>query len=610
MRTTLTYSGVYDSDYSLVGPIAFDLSRIQRITKSVIPGFIISKEVFDLIKDNLTGDPKDFLTRMVFPQDILDDLKDSYNSLGISDDLTTQRTPVINLILSPTYSDDIKFEGVILNVKGFEEFLDGIKTLYFRFLKSKGDDYKKNVAEDSCAIVVQKYKRVDYTVEAFASRQGIELKSYFGLVDITRNMSKDKTVLDYNLKVTSSNISSQEFKIVSGDDSFSLQKIYLKSKGFEKKISDRDLQELGRLCKRVISGFSCDIRCVFFLCKNKPFFFLAHSYPQLEGSLDNKSVIKEDFTEESVVDYLEEDNSKVDVGFVEMSGGFEKEEISHPSSLVENDLEDIKEDLDEQENLYVDEQKESVDLVVEEDISKEDELVEFEDDDVVLEIKEDFEDDKPSFNENNFAADKSESLELDLENNSEDLGDVSFEDISIDQIEDKEEDLVLDEDKEIEKNQETPLVNEYNSLKDEVEDDDDFILSSDVEQSFEGSPSIQENYFQNQSDALGEDSFIFDKNIDDSSTNESSVGDIEKQNDDYEGVDSKVNIWELFEAKIISLYKDSFGFEPINIRGALIELDSKHSFDDFDSLMDYISLHESGQDSSHLESVVEVFVRK
>lgn len=583
MRTTLTYSGVYDSDYSLVGPIAFDLARIQRITKSAIPGFIISSAVFDLVKQNLEGDPKEFLSSMIFPDNILEELKDSYFSLGISDDLTKQKTPIVNLILSPTYSEDLRFDGLILNVYGFEDFLDAIKTLYLRFLSEKRDSYRQNnAAKASCAIVVQKYKKTDSCVEAYASSEGIELKSYFGLVDITRSLAKDKTFMDLNLKIQRSDVASQEFKIVPGDQSLSLQKIYLKSKGYEKKVEDRLLQELGRLCKRVVTGFSCDIKAVFLISSGSPSFFLAHSYPRIDVALEEVEVSSVDSESINSVEQSSLYFSEVQETGVEISGGFE--------NLAEGSSGDVDAVLTEYEN-------NSATVNIENDIienngvfESQDNEYDLEDEELVLEIKNEVDANDTVFNE--------ETVQDSFE---------SFEDISFDEehqdvgvVKIGEDDnnvrgeVIVDE---ITGFEDSKSIGEEIMSEDDSEEDD-FLFSNDI-QVFDDKED--EDFILNQTKTVNEEI----DSSEDSFDYESVEDDEKKEDDNYS---AQEDLWPLFEEKMVSMYKDSFGFEPINIRSAIIELDSKHGFDGFDDLLEYVSLKNVGKDTAHLHKIVGGFI--
>lgn len=309
MKYVLTFTNVYDSDRDRVGLPAYDLSKIARITKMVPPSFIITNDLFeDVIKAhpslmNISDKAlaQKTLSKLKFPSHLVEELKEAYYSLSIDEknNLLSSKSPRVNLFVSSSHPQN--FIKPVLNIKGFENFLDAIKTCWIR---SFNEGFKKSDA----AILVQKLVHADATIE-FDSNPSLSAKIYKGLIDITFNADKDVAKLNLDdLSEFKYEVHSQEYKLVSHENSGLLEKIYLKETSFDPKISEHLLLDAARLVKKIIKEFNQHIFAVVQLKSGNAYCVFAYSSIDLkqEELEEHLSFADEDFSDEKIVQTEEE----------------------------------------------------------------------------------------------------------------------------------------------------------------------------------------------------------------------------------------------------------------------------------------------------------------
>lgn len=312
MSYTLTFNQIYDSDISKVGFRAVDLAAIYKSKLSVPLSFVVPDIIFEefMLQNRLSIEISKVLNRTNFeessslnsayleikslfrkakmPEEFLESLEDAYMALGAessnAESLLKSKAPIVNLIVSPGYELNYQdLEGVLLNIRGFDNFVDALKSSWHFLFSPKQLQFRrrKNIRDFSTGIIVQRYHDVDATVEilskSFIGNFDINLEAYRGLPDVLRESSKDSYSLTREyLSIEQHESSLQEYKIVSGDESGLLVKRNLGKYGSDRKIDDKQVVECARLVKRASSVFDNHFKAFMTSIKGEVFFFLVN----------------------------------------------------------------------------------------------------------------------------------------------------------------------------------------------------------------------------------------------------------------------------------------------------------------------------------------------
>jgi hypothetical protein len=624
MRSTLTFNNVYDSDLELTGSAGHDLARAHRLSKLVPPSFIVTSSVYNkfmdigvektikkLLKSGILDDKK---VRLLFsathlPNDLLLELKEAYESLNVGgSSLLSTGEPTVNLFLSPDYYSEYDFsQNIILNITGFSNFIDALKTLWFRLHSKENREYriKNGVEFFSCGVVVQKAVKVDACVEAHTDGQKFFFEAYKGSVDITGRITKDKLVgsfqspEDYKLKVAS-----QEFKLVHDEKSGNLVKLYLKDKSNDIKVSSQVFSEIFRVTKKIKYGFSSDIKALFYVDKDRIYILYVQSLPNLHIDVEKQEEKQPDLD----LPNLTQSSGEI---VYNMDGVHDEQNVVDTYELEDDDVNLIHEvkvedevhkanfDYNEKEDDVEDEDIKSLDDVEDVDDEKEDDVEDHSESDVYSNLKEtDYDDEK----EETFEDEDVESLEkihdlkdetkpyisneapkkeaydlenVELDDSEEDSYDLDEMEAEEDSRHEKEEYYVYH------KEEKLPLNNGLPNL------DDDFIMEE------EGVPSPEDvfnkdKFTKEETPEEEDDDFLFHNDdlkeeVEDSTVKE----DIKPSTETGLGLNSLYNS---FKEVVEEFYKDSYGFSPIDKRRALFELNIKYGLKDFEDLVDFDEL--------------------
>ena len=313
MSYTLTFNQVYDSDVSKVGFRAVDLATVYRSKQQIPLSFIVPDLIFEefMLQNRLSIEITRILGKTNFedhssvnaaylevkglfrsakvPDEFLENLEEAY--MALSNDsgdaqelLKDKKSPSVNLIVSVGYELDAQdLDGVILNIRGFENFIDALKSSWLFLFSPKQLEFRKRkgIRDFSAGIIVQRMIDADSSVEAmsksFIGNFDINLETYKGLPDILRECSKDSYSLarEY-LTIEHHDSSLQEYKIVKGDKSGLLVKRNLGKFGSDNKVEDSLVIESARLVKKMAGILNNHFKA-FLVIKNKEIsFFLVN----------------------------------------------------------------------------------------------------------------------------------------------------------------------------------------------------------------------------------------------------------------------------------------------------------------------------------------------
>lgn len=309
MNNILTLSNIDETFVPKVGQRAVDLSQIHNSKLPVPLSFVVPNIVFHefLLQNKLSleirkllnmpdksdDDYQDIYAKIKYifeyatiPSEFREELFEAYEALSLGDNLDAQGLleedePVVNLIISPSYTwPSEKYTGVLLNIQGFENFLNALKSCWLSLYSPehlKLRDSKK-IEEFSSGIIVQKFVNPECTVEAYSKsllgNYEIPINAYFGLPDITYQLLKDR----YSISRETFGIDSQEIRnqthiLLRNAKSGTLIKRTLGKRGNSQKILDKYIFEIARTVDRASIICKKHFRLVIFFESSKSTIF-------------------------------------------------------------------------------------------------------------------------------------------------------------------------------------------------------------------------------------------------------------------------------------------------------------------------------------------------
>jgi pyruvate,water dikinase len=304
MDYVLSLNSVYGSDVDKIGYRAIDLAKLFN-KKFIIPlSFIVSNDALkDFLESNALKakiarlcadkDPacleknfgliKELFSKAELSEDFKKDLLEAYETLAVDPDsadagelLEAAGDAIVNLIVSPSYlSDDAV--GILMNVRGKDALLEAVKSCWLALFSPEAVLYRhENSISDGFGVGIIVQKLVDATASAssFTRDKGndVLVRSYNGLADFVGVVTADEHLLSEEyLKIKSGKVKHQEFKLVRGGESGTLSKRFLKEKGIEQKITEKEIMEIARLTKRAKFSLEKDVKVFFSVKRNKIF---------------------------------------------------------------------------------------------------------------------------------------------------------------------------------------------------------------------------------------------------------------------------------------------------------------------------------------------------
>lgn len=351
MQCTLSLSGIYGSESDKIGYRAVDIALVHRSKMPVPLSFVIPNHVFEdfvsqsklLVKLNRISDAafpiqdvekeysevKSLFSETEFSTEVVECLREAYEALSVSGsaalarDLLEEKEPVVNVLVSPDYllPDDF-VSGVLINIKGFQEFLDAVKSAWLSLFTPKSILWRRKlgVKDFVIGLVVQRFVDSDAVVEASSKSiigdYEIEVKSYLGLLDVTNSLHKDEhAVAKEFLKVTSGRIGNQEFIIKRGVNSGTLIKKKLGNRASEQKLTEKQVAEAARLTKRISQDLGMHVKGYFFFKDEQPGVLFVERVEAVqneaedEGALSARLQVNKPAEQEYVADQESQDDA-------------------------------------------------------------------------------------------------------------------------------------------------------------------------------------------------------------------------------------------------------------------------------------------------------------
>lgn len=321
MRHLITLSSVTEADIQKIGQRAIDLSTVYKSKSSVPLSFIVPNTIFYefLLQNKLILDIKNVISSFenisisaeeiyskikalfemaIIPEEFREELYEAYEALSPTETHNAQALleadePVINLIISPNYTwDSEKLSGILFNIQGFDNFLNGLKSCWLSLYSPDHLKLRENkgIEEFSTGIIVQAFVQPECTVDAYSKSligdYDIPMNAYFGLPDITYSIGKDHySVSKENFGITSEEVKHQDHILLRNIKSGTLLKRSLGSKGLIQKLSDKQILDIARHIDRLSIFSKLHFRIVLFTSSaEKIVFFIDRTSERISDS--------------------------------------------------------------------------------------------------------------------------------------------------------------------------------------------------------------------------------------------------------------------------------------------------------------------------------------
>ena len=583
MEFVRTLKQVQTSEPDMYGVRACDVALLANERVATPTSFVLTTKAWDLfIKKNNIQYKLDFILKQIdvtnertinsaynsirrlligqpFPDEILQELKEAYESLGgsfgLDEMMKEDNSPFVMMLASPNYPCEAEsFEGIIQNVRGIEQIILALKEIYAMNYTADAISYRRRIGvkDFHCAVLIQSMPRSVASATAYSTdpehQDLIFVHAYKGFTDLRDIVAKDFFhVKKEFLNVSSSQIVEQTKIIVRNEDGHLGAQEFT---GRDQSLNDKEIMEVGRLAKKVEKAFESPVKLFVAITEQNEFFVLfanRYAVPQRKAAVFSQE------TEEKAQPAFKQDpktGATVALGAAAQTTTAQ----ATPQEVVEthdkydsedDDIEDVQEYYEEPAQEPVQESQELNTQEQEDPLTIEDE--EFDDDLLVAADDEEFDEETQEFadepeeesdnQENDLFEEKSEPQEeyedLQDEHPSEDLEqeNESFE------YEDEPEYEDLDEDSQ---GDEAPEKTNYADDIDQ-QDDEELEYEDDQEAQEDDAESDEDNHTEDDQEYEEDLDEQEETNFEDESEDEAQQEEPEEQLDDQEALKDMLN---------------------------------------------------------------------
>jgi hypothetical protein len=340
----ITLSSINDLDFQKVGQRAIDLSSAYKSKMNVPLSFIVPNLAFyefllqnklmleirkiinnsdktDESLENVYSQIKFLFESATIPEEFKEEFFEAYEALSQTETHSAQALlegdePVVNLIISPSYNvNSEKLSGVIFNIQGFDNFLNGLKSCWLSLYSPEHLKFreKNNIDEFTTGIIVQAFTSADCTVDAYSKsiigNYDIPINAYFGLPDITYKIDKDHySVSKESFGIVLQDIKHQGHILLRNIKSGTLLKRSLGSKGLVQKIEDKQILEIARNIERLSVILKLHFRIILFVNKSKNTVFFIDRIGERtpESEQEQRNGLKEKMTPSNLSESIQD----------------------------------------------------------------------------------------------------------------------------------------------------------------------------------------------------------------------------------------------------------------------------------------------------------------
>ncbi|MFH1916694.1 MAG: PEP/pyruvate-binding domain-containing protein [Nanoarchaeota archaeon] len=311
MKYIVTLRGAEQGAIERVGRRAMDLVILHEKTIQIPLCFIITANALaDFLRINGIG--QEDVKSAPFPNEIEEELLEAYETLAISDELTSANhlmasSESVDVLIIP--SPEKGGTRPLRSLKGKQEFLEQVKEAWAE-MNAPG------------ALIVEKMVREDLAGIARVGKDDtIFIRAYYGLQGFHEIASHDEfTVSKSLLSIKNTQVTHQDMKTVRGDEG--LEEFPLHERGSHQKATDKEVIEMARVAKRTQSYLKRDLEIYFGMKKQRLYLFFCDDQPEeqvaeearaaeIEISIaDVKGVFEEEMGEEQAEEVEDAEEEK------------------------------------------------------------------------------------------------------------------------------------------------------------------------------------------------------------------------------------------------------------------------------------------------------------
>ncbi len=371
MENILFFGSVGEADKDSVGVKSYNLAFLFKKGFKVPPGFIITKNVFDFILskkeikqainelfrckeeeiEERAYAAQKLIKTFEFPEDIADEIIESYLSLSINLEKINATSLLENEeVYVAVRSSYLHEKGpvfglsqkTILNIKSKDRLLKAILDCYADNFNSDVIRYKKehNLLDSSMALIVQRMIDSEKSGMAYSinpenkNEDEILINACFGLGEgiVSGKVYPDTYLVDKSsLEIKSENISDKQYAYVRDIDTDETIKQELEGKSKKQVLYDKDIIEVARILKKIVSNFGKEQKIEWAIYKESIYILqtkeIEGNLPQIEKKEKVEMEIYDNQEEKpEIIDIIEQPDIEEELIVLEEIEKYEKEE--------------------------------------------------------------------------------------------------------------------------------------------------------------------------------------------------------------------------------------------------------------------------------------------
>lgn len=295
MKYVLFFSECGEQDIEQVGRKATNLALLFKRGFKVPPGFIVSSNVFNILKqdkslkkviqdmfenkENAKSNFQEIFKKVEFPEEIEDEIVEAYLSLSVDLNMSAssllETKEVFVAVRSSTIDSKNLFLNLshktVLNIKGKKKIFRAILDDYYHMILEAVSKHKNvgNINDLNLAIIIQNMVNSQKSGVACSinqetnEKETIVIKACFGLGEglSSGSVFPDVYKLDKKtLSISEVEIAEKQYEFVKDIDSDETVKHRLGEKSLKQALDDQEIIEIARVLKKIVTTFEKELK--------------------------------------------------------------------------------------------------------------------------------------------------------------------------------------------------------------------------------------------------------------------------------------------------------------------------------------------------------------
>ena len=320
MKYIKWFKEISESDLSLVGEKAYNISQLYNLKFTTPSGFVITSEAHrefllrtgvqrqidkalgdlnDINKEMIKEKVKEIILKTNIPEEIEQEILQSYHNMNIDPSLvnvpkeTFQFIKVgrdIPYVAVRTSMNDLSANAVFLNIKGGNDLIKAIKnswaSIYFQSLK------KDNISSEEliASLIIQRMINSDKSAICSSNGEEVIIKAAYGLADSLTSIPANLYRVDKNnFRIKGKTINRQEFIFtISELTNKIIKKDVLEEKSRSLVLNEEEIKKLAYLTKK-IENYHKEPQEIEFAIENG-IVYVIQTKPVKEDSIETEKV--------------------------------------------------------------------------------------------------------------------------------------------------------------------------------------------------------------------------------------------------------------------------------------------------------------------------------